>query len=293
MIYDLISIGSITWDIFVLTDRGKIFKTPRDLLAPVWLGFESGEKICVNDIPENTGGAATNLSIGTKKIGLKSVALGPTEPAVSIVIINKKSGERVIFYEKSSGLIDISTLKDMDTEWLSVSSLTGNWSREASVILAYTKQNNTKLILAPSTSMIREGYRNLKKLMKSAEIIILNRNEATEIAFNEKIKTSNANGLAKILHKLGPKIVCLTDGVKGAYCSDGKKIYHSPIVKVKTADVTGAGDAFAAGFLGFFLKGATIKKSLRAGIVNSASVVRYVGTTRGLLSRKEIGKRLF
>jgi sugar/nucleoside kinase (ribokinase family) len=85
---------------------------------------------------------------------------------------------------------------------------------------------------------------------------------------------------------MGPKIVCLTDGKKGAYASDGQKIFYSPIKKVKTVDVTGAGDAFASGFLGFYLKGASLKKSLKMGILNSASVVRYIGTTRGLLADK-------
>lgn len=288
--YDLISIGSITRDIFVPTDRGKIFKTPKDKLAPAWLGFELGEKICVDEVVENIGGVASGLAMGTKKLGLKSIPLGPAKTATSMIIVDKKTGERVIFYKKSSGNISLEKLKSAKTKWLSVSSLTGNWNREAGEILSYIKKNNTKLILAPSTSMIRDGYKNLKKLLSQSEIIFLNRNEATEIAFNEKKKTSNVNSLIGLLHKLGPKIICITDGTKGAHCSDSKKVYFSPIKKVKTVDVTGAGDAFASGFLGFYLKGDSIKESLKAGIINSASVVQYIGTTEGLLVKKDIKK---
>ncbi len=294
--YDLISIGSITKDIFLLTDRGKIFKTPKNKLAPEWLGFELGEKISVKEIVESAGGVATNLSVGTKKLGLKSVPLGPAKPAASVIVVDEKTGERVIFYQKSSGKISLSPLNKLRAKWLSVSSLTGNWSKEAGIIMNYIKQTETRLILAPSTSMIQDGYKNLKKLLKNTEIIFLNRNEAIEIAFNEKTKTSNVNNLLKILHKLGPKIVCLTDGTKGAYCSNGKKIYYSPIKKVKTVDVTGAGDAFAAGFLGILIpslssltrgriKEGVLKKALKMGILNSANVVRFVGTTKGLLSK--------
>lgn len=288
--YDLISIGSITRDIFVPTDRGKIFKTPKDKLAPAWLGFELGEKICVDEVVENIGGVASGLAMGTKKLGLKSIPLGPAKTATSMIIVDKKTGERVIFYKKSSGNISLEKLKSAKTKWLSVSSLTGNWNREAGEILSYIKKNNTKLILAPSTSMIRDGYKNLKKLLSQSEIIFLNRNEATEIAFNEKKKTSNVNSLIGLLHKLGPKIICITDGTKGAHCSDSKKVYFSPIKKAKTVDVTGAGDAFASGFLGFYLKGDSIKESLKAGIINSASVVQYIGTTEGLLVKKDIKK---
>jgi sugar/nucleoside kinase (ribokinase family) len=292
--YDLISIGSITKDTFLLTDRGKIFKTPKDKLAPEWLGFELGEKICVREIVESAGGVATNISIGTKKLGLKSAPLGPAKPATSVIIVDQKSGERVIFYEEASGRINLSPLKRMKTKWLSVSSLTGNWSRETNIILACLKKNRAKLILAPSTSMIREGYRNLRKLLKNTEIILLNKNEAIEIAANERIESVNVKVLIKLLHRLGPKIVCITGGRKGAWASlasesrrasDGKKIYYSPIKKVKTVDVTGAGDAFASGFLGLYIKGASIEKSLKMGIINSANVVRHIGTTKGLLSK--------
>jgi sugar/nucleoside kinase (ribokinase family) len=285
MIYDLISIGSITNDFFVLTDRGKFFKTPKDKLAPEWLGFELGEKILAQEIIESAGGVATNLSMGTKKLGLKSFPIGPAKAAVSVIIVDKKTGERMIFYKKSSGSVSLGALKKMKTKWLSISSLTGNWGKEAEEILAYKKKNGTKLILAPSTSMIRDGYSNLKKLLSQSEIIFLNRNEAIEIAFNEKMKVSGINQLVKLLHGLGPKIVCVTDGAKGAYCYDGAKTHYSPIKKVKAVDSTGAGDAFASGFLGLYLKGASIEKSLQMGIMNSANVVKYIGTTKGLLSK--------
>lgn len=290
--YDLVSIGSITKDVFIISDRGKIFKTPKDKLAPEWLGFELGEKICVDEVIEASGGVANNLSIGTKKLGLKSFAFGPKKPATSVIIIDKKSGERVIFYQKSSGTIDLDKLGKMKAKWLSVSSLTGNWSKQANQILKYAAKNKISLILLPSTSQIRDDFADLKKLLKIAKILILNRNEALEIVSKSKDKFAKNNYVfnyvIKYLHSLGPEIVCVTDGTKGARCSDGKKTYFSPIKKVKTVDVTGAGDAFASGFLGFYLKGSDIKTSLHAGIINSASVVQYIGTTKGLLTKKEI-----
>jgi sugar/nucleoside kinase (ribokinase family) len=289
--YDLISIGSITKDIFVPTNRGKFFKTPKDKLAPVWLGFESGEKICVDEVTETTGGVAHGLSIGTRKLGLKSLGLGPSKPATSVILLDKKTGERVIFYQKSSGTIDLNKLNKIKTKWLSVSSLTGKWGKQADRIVKYVTKNNVGLILLPSTSQIRDDFPDLKKLLKIAKILILNKNEALEVASKAKSKNINIKSLFALLHQLGPEIVCITDGTSGAWASEGKNILHSPIKKVKTIDVTGAGDAFAAGFLGFFLKRKSIKESLRAGILNSASVVRHIGTTKGLLTKKELTRK--
>jgi sugar/nucleoside kinase (ribokinase family) len=286
--YDLVSIGSITKDIFVPTDRGKIFKTPKDKLAPIWLGFELGEKLCIEAIIETSGGVATNLSIGTKKLGLNAALIGPTNPATSVILIDQKTGERVIFVQKSSGTIDFSKLGKAKTKWLSVSSLTGKRPKQANQILNYIAKNKAGLILLPSTSQIRDGFPDLKRLMKISKILILNKNEMLEIASKIKTKTGNIKELFDLAHKLGPETVCITDGMKGAWTSDGKNILHSPVKKVRAVDVTGAGDAFAAGFLGLYIKGGDLKTSLHAGIVNSASVVQHIGTTKGLLTRAQL-----
>lgn len=317
MTYDLIIIGSITKDSFLITDRGKIFRTPQDKLAPAWLGFELGEKICIEGLIENIGGVATNVAIGTCKLGLKSAPLGiigkdvegdwilnefkkekvdkkhvmalaGRKSPVSTLIVDKNTGERVIFYEKSSGQVDLSGLGNIKTKYLFVSSLTGNCANQIKELMTYTKKTGARLISAPSTSQIRNDSGNLKKLLSSTEIVFLNKNEAIEIAFQQKRKFTDVKSLINFLHDLGPDIVCLTDGVKGAWVSDRKIFFHSPIKKVRAIELTGAGDALAAGFLGFFLNGAPLKKCLRAGIVNSASVVQYVGTTRGLLEKKEL-----
>ena len=312
--YDLVSVGSIVRDIILVTDRGKIFKTPRDLLAPEWLGFEVGGKIRTDSIEESLGGVATDLAIGTKKLGLNSslistigmdyewilkelkkhnintsyVTIDKTRQTSSVILVDKKTGERVILYNKSSGAININKIDKIKTKWLSVSSLTGKWGKQAEKIISYIRKQKAGLILLPSTSQIRDDFKDLRKLLKHTKILILNRNEAAEIASRTRVAASSINKLFNVLHKLGPEIICITDGTAGAWASNGTNIYRSPIKKVKTVDVTGAGDAFASGFLGFYLRGTSLEDSLKAGIINSASVVQYIGTTRGLLTAKEI-----
>jgi sugar/nucleoside kinase (ribokinase family) len=317
--YDLVSIGSVVKDIILVTDRGKIFKTPKDKLAPEWLGFELGEKIRADVIEETLGGVATNLAIGTKKLGLNSslistigtdyewisekleknkistnsLTIDKKRQTSSIILVDQKTGERVVLYNSTSGTVDLKKLGKIKTKWLSISSLTGNWSKQADQIVKYVAKNKTGLILLPSTSQIRDDFSSLRKLLRVSKILILNKNEALETMSVMKTRLPKGNNyvinyVIDLLHQLGPKIVCVTDGKKGAWTSDGKNIVHSPIKKVECIDQTGAGDAFAAGFLGFYLKKESMKKSLRAGINNSASVVQYIGTTKGLLTRAQL-----
>jgi len=319
MKYDLISIGSVVKDIILITDRGKIFKTPKDKLAPMWLGFELGEKIRTDEINQNMGGVATNISLGLKKLEYNSLPFSvigedadghwlikelqkekiKTDGIIveknrltpfSVILIDKKNGERIIFTQKSSGDLNLASLPKFKTKYLYVSSLKGKIKKQTKIILSYLRKNKSELIVSPSTSQIRDDFPDLKKLLKIAKILILNKNEAIEIANNLKIKNFDIKNLFKVLQNLGPKTICVTDGVEGAWASNGKQILHSPIIKVKAVDSTGAGDAFASGFLGFYLQGATLEVSLKAGIANSASVVKYVGTTRGLLTKNEIKK---
>jgi ribokinase len=321
MKYDLIVIGSAVKDIFLVTDRGKIFKTPKDKLAPKWLGFELGEKIRVDEAFQRIGGVAIDISIGLKKLGFNSLSFSTigkdtdgnwllkelkkkgsrTEgifieknrnTSFSIILVDKKSGERVILTQKSSGNLTLDSLSKFQARHLYVSSLKGKIKEQTKIILNHLDKNKSELIVSPSTSQIREGFSDLKKLLKVAQILILNRNEAIEITSNLKIKNFDTKNLFKILHNLGPKTICITDGAKGAWASDAKQILYSPIKKVKAVDSTGAGDAFASGFLGFYLKDAPLEASLKAGIINSASVVMHIGATMGLLEKKEIAKSI-
>jgi sugar/nucleoside kinase (ribokinase family) len=58
-------------------------------------------------------------------------------------------------------------------------------------------------------------------------------------------------------------------------------------LKVKMVDSTGAGDGFGAGLIGGLARGWELKKALRLGVANGASVVTKVGAKTGLIKEKE------
>lgn len=53
----------------------------------------------------------------------------------------------------------------------------------------------------------------------------------------------------KYIHSFGIKNIVMTKGDKGQYFSNGERIYHHDIKKVKAIDTMGAGDAFIAQFI--------------------------------------------
>ena len=96
--------------------------------------------------------------------------------------------------------------------------------------------------------------------------------------------------LFKGLHKLGPKIVAITDGPDGAYASDGKNQYYMPIYPdpAPPFERTGAGDSFATGFMSALIYGKSVEEALLWAPINAMSVVQYTGAQEGLLTKKEL-----
>ena len=96
------------------------------------------------------------------------------------------------------------------------------------------------------------------------------------------------------IHTLGPKIVVITDGSKGAYANDGTNAYFMPTYPDPKPpfERTGAGDAFSSTLTVALALGKSLEEALLWAPINSVSVVQDIGAQRGLLSRTELEKWL-
>jgi ribokinase len=100
--------------------------------------------------------------------------------------------------------------------------------------------------------------------------------------------------LLKEMTKIGPKIIVITDGPKGAYVYDGTEMWFMPTYPDPKPpfERTGAGDAFASTFVSALALGLSIPEALSWGPINSMSVVQFVGARRGLLDRQTLERYL-
>jgi len=80
----------------------------------------------------------------------------------------------------------------------------------------------------------------------------------------------------------------LTDGKRGAWGCIGGDVSHIEALLENAVDSTGAGDAFASGFLASYIKDNDLEECLRWGIANGGSVVNFYGGVEGLLSEPQI-----
>ena len=97
-----------------------------------------------------------------------------------------------------------------------------------------------------------EEYRaDLNQVLQRIDVLIINEEEVRMLAQNYSIVKS-----AKlILETMGPKFVVVKKGENGALLFHENKIFFAPALPLEEVfDPTGAGDAFAGGFMGYVAK---------------------------------------
>ncbi len=155
-------------------------------------------------------------------------------------------------------------------------------------MLAAKKKYGFKIALNPGQHNLKADPELMKALIRETSILVLNHDEATFL-LGSSHASSDEEVILHALSELGPQCIGLTDGARGAWVFDGKKMYSTvPPHIPKVVDSTGAGDAFISGFFGALLHKYSTETALRWGISNSVSVIQEYGCTKGLLTERDL-----
>ncbi|NQV08499.1 carbohydrate kinase family protein [Candidatus Woesearchaeota archaeon] len=308
--YDVITVGSSVIDVFADTDSELIriqTKTSKeDLIA-----YPAGDKILIKSLNFTTGGGGTNTAVSLKNLGFKVAYLGKVGndnngkrildllkkdkidfigsrgkemSGYSIVLDSIAHDRTILVYKGCNDNLKFSEInkKKLKTKWFYFSSMLKESFKTLEKLADYAEKNNIKIAFNPSSYLAEKGKNYLKKVLSKTDILILNDEEAGYVVGKESV-----NDCLKDLHKLGPNIVVITQGKKGASAFDGKNFYSIKSHKIKVVESTGAGDAFASSFLAGIIKKNDIKFALKLGLANSESVITHHGAKHKLLSWKE------
>lgn len=312
---DVISVGDIVTDAFIklFDDQAVAYENEEGK----WLAVPFATKIPFDhaEIIEAVGNAA-NAAVAFARLGLESAfvtnvgsdahgrdmisALDKSDVDTRFVRINrgKKSNYHYVLWYKDERTILIKheeydyhwphlTPKEVP-KWLYFSSISEHAIEYHDQVADWMDAHpDVKLAFQPGTFQMEAGAERLKRNYKQTEVLILNREEAVTVGGGNH---EDVHDLFNKLHDLGPKIVVITDGPKGAYASDGENRWQMPLYPDPgpPVDRTGAGDSFASTFVAALIKGNTIEGALQWAPINSMNVVQKVGAQAGLLSEKEI-----
>ncbi len=310
--YDAITFGSSTIDVFLETGD-KLFGKHKN--GKISVPF--GSKIIVENIQFHAGGGGTNSAIALSRMGLKTAYIGNVSSSeqadfilsrlkkdkvdTSLVvkkgamcgysaILDAKGHDRTILAHKGSNNMirwhDINIPK-IKTRWIYMTSMMGESLKTAKKLAVYAKQKGIKLMFNPSSYLVNKGTGFIKEILSYTDVLVYNKEEA-ELLLGKRSMTE----LLEKSRRLGPNVVIITDGPKGAYASDGKEKYFIKANKVKVLETTGAGDSFGAGFLAGYIKSkGDVVKALCVAQANSESVITHYGAHNKLLNWKEANSK--
>lgn len=297
MKFDVITFGSAVVDVFVNTDISE---------KKNFISYPIGAKILIKELRFDIGGGATNTAVAFSRFGLKTgcicgigddsdgeeilsllkkekiTFLGKQKKTAksgySIVLDSKEKNRTILTYKGVNDNLSLSemNLKKIKTKWLYYSSLLGQSFETQKKLARILKKKGTKLAFNPSSYLIKRV--NLDSILRLCNILILNKEEAGMLTKNKDLLVG--------LNELGPKIVIITDKSNLISCYDGIKKYFLRPNNIKVVERTGAGDAFASGFVAGLIKGKSIEYCLKLGLRESESVIRYFGAKNNLLRMK-------
>ncbi|MFN4218379.1 MAG: carbohydrate kinase family protein [Candidatus Bipolaricaulia bacterium] len=266
------------------------------------LDDDEGEVVFVGAYP---GGSAANTIYALARLGLRVGFLGAVGDDdtgrmlldsfksvgvdTSGIVIKPKAktgrtlgfvdsqGRRTLYIEPGANSLlrkaDVDLSYVARVRFVHLSSFVGEeqWAIQCELVRALSPK--ALVSFAPGALLARRGLRALYPVLRRTHVLFLNRRELGLLAHTEDLQIG-----ARSLLKAGPQIVAVTLGAEGSYVTDGKRAYRVEAPRVKrVVDTTGAGDAFAAGFLYGLFEERELRECAELGARLAKLVVSQMG----------------
>lgn len=309
--FDVVTIGAATRDVFVQSKQFE--RIPSDSAPDGWNAcLPLGAKIPIDTPVFETGGGATNAAITFARFGCKTACVtrvGNDTGGHEIIARLKKeridtrgvqrdpkhrtgysfiliagTGQRAILSARGAS-------SHLDRHAIAWSRLTSRWIYLTSVardlamlkpIFLHAKRRLTRIAWNPGKGEIELGLKKLFPLLLQTDVLILNVEEAAELA---NCAPRQLDCIIKTLGQLPRAALVVTDGARGAYAHTRDLLWRVSPLKGKVINTTGAGDAFGSGFVASLIQDGKIPMALQVGALNAFSVVRHMGAQVGILKK--------
>ncbi len=320
-IYDVITIGETTMDAF-MTIHDSSEKVNLDKSSGE-LQFKHGEKINVERYDFSIGGNATNVAVGLSRLGLNAALCSETgddEFSIKIrntlasegiervlvkqaqgqssfaVIINFK-GDRTVFVQDVEREHDFN-FEGVSAKYIYLTSLGLEWEGAYKKALSFAHSESSKIVFNPGHLQMKNGKDTVHKVLSNTYLLFVNKEEAEVLLFNhynKKVDNSEhyIKQLCLELKQLGPKIVVITNGKNGSFAlNESEDFINQDLFPGELVERTGAGDAYASGFLSALVHEEEVGKAMKWGSANAASVVGQIGAETGLLTKTQMQEKI-
>ncbi len=210
-------------------------------------------------------------------VSLEGVRISARErTGFSIVVIDKEGSIAIYGYKGAAEKlepheVDIPVIEK--TRALHIASLRLDTSLRAA---ALARENNAIVAWDPGRRLASLGIEGTRDLLRLTDIVFANMREAMLLA-----NTGDPVEAAKRISRVGPAVVVVKLGADGAllYDKEHDRIIRKPAYKPeRVIDTTGAGDAFASGFLLAVARGYSLEEALLSGLYVACKKIERLGS---------------
>jgi sugar/nucleoside kinase (ribokinase family) len=323
--YDVITIGSATQDVFLKTGGFKNLGDEKCLEEMGLAGrkvkcFAAGDKVELDDLMIEFGGGGVNPAVSFARQGFSTAAVvkvGDDYVGRQVIENMKKFGVKPFVSKDKKGKTAYSSIlllpsgertilvyrgaaEKMTNSDVPFSKLKARWGYVSPSNIPFSviekavetfKRNGAKVAMNPSGSYIEMGLKKLKMIFRRLDVVIVNREEAAELT---GVSYGDERGIFRKFDKIIDGIAVMTEGKRGSIVSDGRYMYRAGVYKEgEVVDRTGAGDAFGSGFVAGLMQKNEIGWALKLASANATAVIEDVGAQTGILGRTALRKERF
>lgn len=313
MPFDLLTIGDSVIDEFMEIDDATVSCDIDHEKCELRLNY--ADKIQVKKFRKEVGGNAVNIAVGAKTLGLDTAIYtevgddgngdliietlenagvditycNQTETPTDVHPVIVFKGERTIFSYHTKREYHLAGLEA--PKFIYYTSIGEGFEKFQSELESFIEKNPDMIVaMNPGSTQLHANLEVVRKFLKNVDVLFVNKQEAELLMDSE----GSVDDLHKKLSEAGVKLSVITDSTNGSSSFDGTKLFKIGIYDIDGAvvDKTGAGDAFASGFLGAMFHGKDAEEALKWGAINSASGIAEVGATTGLCTKEQIEEKL-
>ena len=147
---------------------------------------------------------------------------------------------------------------------------------------ALAQQHNVTISIDVEPSATKQ-FEQLRPLLSSLDIVFIKKETLLRLTQKAQLEKAISHLLTR-----GVSVVCVTMGAGGALVANGTETVLVPAFSVLVVDSTGAGDAFAAGFVHAFLQKWPLADAARFASAVAAIIIGHRGGNAAAPSREEV-----
>ena len=164
--------------------------------------------------------------------------------------------------------------------WCCLISRKMTWPRSSNSLarMAFVRRWTWSCLRATTSVSLRD----LERVLPFVDVFLPNDEEAQHLTGEEDPRRQ-----AEAFLRAGCATVVITRGGRGALLMDQTQVIEAPAFDVTLVDSSGAGDAFAGGFIAGMMMGLDQAETLRFASAIGASCCMRLGCTTGIFTREQ------